>query len=85
MTARQITILLNSEEKNMFEILLTCKTEELQQNAERISKSLESENVEEFIHTLKKRVPELTVIQEKKLHKLGRKILKQFNMKPIRE
>jgi len=69
----------------VFEILLTCKPEELQQNAERISVSLESENVEEYIRALKKRVPELTVEQEKKLHKLGRKILKQFNMKPIRD
>ena len=65
MTARQITILLNSEEKNMFEILLTCKPEELQQNAEQISTYLESKNAEEFIRILKKRVPELTVIQEK--------------------
>ena len=47
--------------------------------------SLKLENVEEFICALKKRVPELTVEQEKKLHKLGRKILKQFNMKPIRD
>ena len=69
----------------MFEILLTCKTEELQKNAEMISASLESNNdVETFIRALKTRVPELTVEQEKRLHKLGRRILKQFNMKPIR-
>jgi len=57
----------------MFEELLTCKTEELQQNAERISASLESSNdAEAFIRTLKTRVPELTVEQEKRLHRLGR-------------
>ena len=69
----------------MFEILLTCKIEELYQHAEQISKKIEKENVEPFIRTLWKRVPELSVPQEKKLHKLGRKILKQFDMKPIRD
>ena len=69
----------------MFEILLTCKIEELYQHAEQISKKIEKENVEPFIRTLWRRVPELSVPQEKKLHKLGRKILKQFDMKPIRE
>lgn len=71
--------------RGMFEILLDCKPEELQQNAERISVSLEQKNVEEFIRTLKKRVPELTVAQEKQLHKLGRQILKRFNMKPLKD
>jgi len=53
----------------MFEILLTCKPEELQQNAERISMSLELENAEEYIRALKKRVPELTVEETKKWRK----------------
>ena len=69
----------------MFEILITCSVEDLYKEAENISKSLKKNDVEMFIRTLKKRVPELTVEQEKKLHKLGRKILKQFNMKPIRD
>ena len=69
----------------MFEIVLTCKIEELYQHAEQISKTLKKEDVEPFIRTLWKRVPELSVSEEKKLHKLGRKILKQFDMKPIRD
>ena len=69
----------------MFEILLSCKIEELYQHAEQISKKLEKENVEPFIRTLWKRVPELSVPQEKKLHAFGRRILKQFDMKPIRD
>ena len=69
----------------MFEILLSCKIDELYQYAEVISKSLEQKDVETFIRTLWKRVPELSVPQEKQLHKLGRKILKQFSMKPIRD
>ena len=69
----------------MFDILLTCEIEELQQNAEQIVPSLEKENVEKFIRTLWERVPELTVAQEKQLHKFGRKLLKQHNMKAIRD
>ena len=36
------------------------------------------------IITLFKRAPELTEEQEKKLHQLGRKVRKKFEMKPIR-
>ena len=68
----------------MFEKLLTCKTEELYWHAEEISKHIEKDDVEPFIRALWKRVPELTVPQEKKLHQLGRKLLKQFGMKPIK-
>lgn len=67
----------------MFDILLTCKAEELQHYAEELSKNLNKEEVEPFIRTLWTRVPELSVEQEKKLHQLGRKILKRFNMERI--
>ena len=69
---------------SMFDIFLTCKAEELQKKAEQISVSLKQDEVETFLQTLWTRVPELTVAQEKELHKLGRKILKRFDMKPIR-
>lgn len=69
----------------MFEILLTCKPEQLQSYAEEISQDLQAEDVELFIRTLWKRVPELSVEQEKKLHQLGRKILKRFHMSRIRD
>jgi len=69
----------------MFDELITCAVEDLYKEAEDISKTLKKEDVETFIRTLKKRVPELTVVQEKELHRLGRKILKQFDMKPIRD
>lgn len=64
----------------MFEILLTCSPEKLQYYAEEIAQNLEAEQVEAFIRTLWKRVPELSVEQEKKLHQLGRKTLKRFHM-----
>ena len=69
----------------MFEILLSCKPEELQYHAERIAQELRQEDVEPFIRTLWKRVPELSVEQEKKLHQLGRKTLKRFHMSRIRD
>lgn len=63
----------------MFKELLNCSVDELQQYAEKMSLTLKEENVELFIRTLWKRVPELNVEQEKNIHRLGRKILKQFN------
>lgn len=70
----------------MFEIISTCKPEELLHCTEQLFPSLKSaEDAEKLIRILWKRVPELTVPQEKELHKLGRKIRKKFNMKPIRE
>lgn len=69
----------------MFDELTTCKPEELQECAERIAKMLNDDNAETFIRTLWNRVPELTNEQEKRLHQLGRKVRKRFNMKPIRE
>lgn len=68
-----------------YEIILTCKPEELQHYAEEISQSLRQEDVEPFIRTLWKRVPELSVEQEKKLHQLCRRILKRFGMSRIRD
>lgn len=53
--------------------------------AERIAKTLNVDNVEAFIRIFWKRVLELTDEQERRLHQLGRKVRKQFNMKPIRE
>lgn len=70
----------------MFEKKLTCRPEELLLNTEILFAQTETaENAEILIRMLWKRVPELTVEQEKKLHKLGRKIRKKFNIKPIRE
>lgn len=69
----------------MFDELIACRPEELQEHAERIAKTLNVDNAEAFIRILWKRVPELTDEQERKLHQLGRKVRKQFNMKPIRE
>lgn len=69
----------------MFEILLTCKTEELLYHTEQLFESLKDENeADQLIRILWKRVSELTDEQEKELHKLGRKIRKRFNMKPIK-
>lgn len=69
----------------MFEILLICRAEELLYNTEQLFESLKDANeAEQLIRTLWKRVPELTDKQEKELHKLGRKIRKKFNMKPIK-
>lgn len=68
----------------MFEILSVCKPEELLEYTEQFYPLLENEEeAEKFIRILWKRVPELTTQQEKELHKLGRKIRKKFNMKPI--
>ena len=69
----------------MFDELTTCKPEELQEHAEKIAQTLNADNAETFIRILWKRVPELTDEQEKRLYQLGRKVRKQFNMKPIRE
>ncbi len=69
----------------MFEILLTCTTQELQKYAEEISQDIQKDDVETFIRTLWKRVPDLSVEQEKKLHQLGRRVLKRFNMGRIRD
>lgn len=68
----------------MFGILSVCKPEELLQYAEQFYPLLESEaDAEKLIRILWKRVPELTIQQEKELHKLGRRIRKKFGMKPI--
>ena len=69
----------------MFDELTTCKPEELQKHAEKIAQTLNADNAETFIRILWKRVPELSDEQEKRLHQLGRKVRKRFNMKPIRE
>lgn len=69
----------------MFDELTTCKPEELQEHAEGIAKMLNADNAETFIRILWNRVPELTDEQEKSLHQLGRRVRKQFNMKPIRK
>lgn len=69
----------------MFDELTTCKPEELQEHAEGIAKMLNADNAETFIRILWNRVPELTDEQEKRLHQLGRRVRKQFNMKPIRK
>ena len=68
----------------MFDELKTCKPEELQEYAERIAKMLNADNAETFIRILWNRVPELTSKQEERLHQLGRKVRKRFNMEPIR-
>ena len=69
----------------MFDELTTCKPEELQEYAERIAETLNADDAETFIRILWNRVSELTDEQEKRLHQLGRKVRKRFNMKPIRE
>lgn len=72
-------------DNDMYNILLTCKPEELLKNTELIFDSISTEaDAETVIRTLWKRVPELTEQQEKELHKLGRKIRKKFNMKPVK-
>lgn len=71
---------------NMFEIISTCRPEELLRYTEILSTQIEiAEDAEKLIRMLWKRVPELTVQQERDLHKLGRKIRKKFHLKPIRE
>ena len=69
----------------MIDELKTCRPEELQEHDERIARTLHADNAEAFIRILWQRVPELTDEQERRLHQLGRKVRKQFNMKPIRE
>lgn len=72
--------------EKMFEKISTCTLEELLRTTEILSNQIENtEDAEILIRMLWKRVPELTVEQEKELHKLGRKIRKKFNMQPIRE
>ncbi|MBE6023452.1 MAG: hypothetical protein E7231_09495 [Cellulosilyticum sp.] len=69
----------------MYNVLLTCRTEELLISTEQIFDSIKTEaEAETVIRILWERVPELTEQQEKELHKLGRKIRKRFNMKPIK-
>lgn len=69
----------------MFEVLLTCTTEELYHNAEIFAENLTSEEMaREYIIRLFQRAPELTEEQEKKLHQLGRRVRKKFGMKPVR-
>ncbi len=69
----------------MYNVLLTCRLEELLINTEQIFDSIKTEaEAETVIRILWERVPELTEQQEKELHKLGRKIRKRFNMKPIK-
>lgn len=69
----------------MFNILLTCKAEDLYKNTEQLLDSIKTEEQAEMvIRMLWKRVSELTEEQEKELHKLGRKIRKKFNMKPVK-
>ena len=58
-------------------------TDELYKNTERIFASIKTE-AEIVIRILWGRVSELTEEQEKELHKLGRKIRKKFNMKPVK-
>lgn len=73
------------EDDMMFEILFTCKAEELLSETEQLFGSLKDENeAEQLIRILWRRVPELTDEQEKQLHKLGRKIRKKFHMKPVK-
>lgn len=68
----------------MFDMLLTCNIEDLLSYTEQLSESLkDSEEASKLIRVLWKRVPELTIEQEKQLHKLGRKIRKRFHMKPV--
>lgn len=69
----------------MFDELTICKPAELREHAEKMAKMLNADNAEAFIRILWSRVPELTDEQEKRLHQLGRKVCKQFHMKPIRE
>lgn len=69
----------------MYDILLTCKAEELLNNTERLFDEIKTEqDAETVIRMLWKRVPELTEQQEKELHRLGRKIRKKFKMKPVK-
>jgi len=76
---------LGEGEDKMYNVLLTCKPEELYKNTEQIFDSIRTEaEAEIVIRMLWGRVSELTEEQEKELHKLGRKIRKKFNMKPVK-
>lgn len=69
----------------MFDVLLTCKPEELLHYFEQEFDSIKTEaEAETVIRLLWSRVPELTEQQEKELHKLGRKLRKKYNMKPVK-
>ena len=69
----------------MFDVIFTCKIEDLYHYVEQITEGLTSEReAEEFIRALFKSIPELTESQEKKLHRLGRKVRKRFGMKPVK-
>lgn len=69
----------------MFDVFLTCKPEELAHYFEQEFDSIKTEaEAETVIRLLWSRVPELTEQQEKELHKLGRKLRKKYNMKPVK-
>lgn len=69
----------------MFDELLSCSTDELYSNAVRLAEQLITEEMaREWIITLFQSTPELNAEQEKKLHQLGRKVRKKFEMKPVR-
>lgn len=69
----------------MFDILLTCKPEELLGCFEQVFDTIKTEaEAETVIRLLWKHVPELTEQQEKVIHKLGRKLRKKFNMPPVK-
>ena len=69
----------------MFDILLTCKPEELLQYTKMLSAQVETaEDAEKLIRVLWRRVPELTEQQEKELHQVGRALRKKFHMKPVK-
>jgi hypothetical protein len=69
----------------MFDVLSTCQPEELLHCFEQIFDTIETEvEAETVIRLLQKRATELTDQQEKEIHKLGRKLRKKFNMKPVK-
>lgn len=69
----------------MYDVFLTCKPEELLYYFEQEFDSIRTEaEAEMVIRLLWNRVPELTEQQEKELHKLGRKLRKKYNMKPVK-
>lgn len=70
----------------MFEIISTCRPEELMRYTEMLYTQIETaEDAEKLLCMLWKRVPELTIQQENDIHKLERSIRKRFHLKPIRE
>ena len=69
----------------MYDVLLTCKPDELLEKTIKVFDSInKEEDAEKVIVMLWSRVSELTEKQEKELHKVGRKIRKKFNMKPVK-